>query len=199
MTAAAKERNCISQCREETESKKMPMWTGMEDVVFRVRGIVFEILSLPIYMNDDRKFKVAVSESYPVIKFFSEDAVKDMLTSDSRGKAIKMVDEMIFDKMVMQRAYQALVTPMKKLHGDNLYMDFEKTRNAWSRGGPVVQVDQALLQLANDIPVDIYNRRFLDRLDHQVFLNNLEFVSLQKGQRFREEEMSADALKFEAV
>lgn len=196
MTAAAKERDCLSLCREVTESKKTPMWIGTEDVVLNVQGVVFEILSIPIFMNNSRKYRVEINTTYPVVKFFSQTAVEDMLVGDSRQKAIDFVDRMIFDKMIVQKAYQALAGPVTKLHRDNLYLDFEKTKNAWSRGGPVVEVDQALLLFAKLVPLDIYNKRFLDRLDHEVFLTHLEFISLIRGQRLLGGETSEDIINF---
>jgi hypothetical protein len=198
LTAAAKERNCVSRCKEEDESRKLSLWMGFGHIVYDVKGIVFELLSIPIFMNNDRKYSVEINTTYPVLKFFSRDCVDDMLVGNTRQKAIETVDQMIFDKMISQKAYHALAPPVTKLHANNLYLDFEKTRDSWSKGGPLVEVDQALLRLAQIVPVDIYNKRFLDKIDHDVYLSYFNLNSMLRGQRLFEKNASEDTLKLEA-
>lgn len=195
MRLALKERNCTARLGGKTITEESMSGGGVGVPKCSMKGLLLELLTIPIYMNDGRTYQVRVNTEWPVCRFLAHDAMEDMLVGDIKKNAIETLDKMIFDKMISEKACLALAAPIKELHVKNLYLDFEKTRVSWSNGGPVMQVDQALLQLAKLIPTDIYNDRFLDRIELDLYLCYFEFNSLLRGQRFCREELLMDIVR----
>jgi len=191
MAAAATERGCTSRFKKRSYDMNMTFFEGIEAVGRTVVGGSFQILQIQLHMNKGGKFSVTVDEKLPLVKFFEEGEMERMLAGDIETEALKQVDIMIWYQLIFRKRFAALGPILTMLHTKGqYYLDFEKTRTYWARGGPLMSVDEVLLRLAKIVPVDIFNRRFMDKIDYDVQMHYFERDSVKRGLPFSAKEFS---------